>query len=70
MFTDACEGHWGLVVTQISPEAEDLVLEDQDHEPLMVLSGSFSGAASRWAIVEKEAFVIVEAFNRTDYLLH
>ena len=70
VFTDASEGHWGAVVTQISPEAESLVLEDQDHEPLMFLSGSFSGAASRWAIVEKEAFAIVETFNRADYLLH
>ncbi|KAH9117954.1 hypothetical protein LEN26_012317 [Aphanomyces euteiches] len=29
-----------------------------------------SGAAQRWAIVEKEAFSIVECLKRADYLLH
>ncbi|ETV90101.1 hypothetical protein H310_15065 [Aphanomyces invadans] len=32
--------------------------------------GTFSGAAQRWAIVEKEAFSIVECLKLTDYLLH
>ncbi|KAK1929994.1 Transposon Tf2-8 polyprotein [Phytophthora citrophthora] len=35
-----------------------------------MLSGSFSGAAQRWAIVEKEAYAIVETCRRADYLLY
>ena len=41
-------------MTQISALDENKELEDQDHEPLMFLSGSFSGAAARWVIVEKK----------------
>ncbi|KAF0701575.1 Aste57867_7992 [Aphanomyces stellatus] len=36
----------------------------------MFLSGTFTGAAGRWAIVEKEAYAIVETLVRADYLLH
>ena len=48
----------------------DKPVEDQDHAPLMFVSGTFSGAASLWVIVEKEAYVIVETLRRGDYLLH
>ena len=67
---DASEAHWGAVITQVSPCQLEHALEDQDHEPLMFLSGTFTGAASRWAIVEKEAYAIVETLVRADYLLH
>jgi RNase H-like domain found in reverse transcriptase len=36
---------------------------------LAFLSGSFKNAASRWPIVEKEAFAIVETVCRMEYLL-
>ena len=36
----------------------------------MFLSGTFSGAATKWAIVEKEAYAIVETCRRAEYLLH
>ncbi|ETV86426.1 hypothetical protein H257_01623 [Aphanomyces astaci] len=36
----------------------------------MFLSGTFTGAAGGWAIVEKEAYAIVETLVRADYLLH
>ncbi|KAF0744145.1 hypothetical protein Ae201684_001287 [Aphanomyces euteiches] len=70
LFADASDLHWGGVVTQIPPEQADRELDAQEHEPLMFLSGTFSGAAQRWAIVEKEAFSIVECLKRADYLLH
>ncbi|OWZ13492.1 hypothetical protein PHMEG_00013169 [Phytophthora megakarya] len=35
-----------------------------------MLSGTFSGSAKRWAIVEKEAYAIIETCRRADYLLH
>ena len=45
-------------------------MADQDHASLPFVSGTFSGAASRWAIVEKEAYAILEILRRADYLLH
>jgi hypothetical protein len=50
-------------------ENREKQVEDQDHEPLVFLSGTFSGAPERWSIVE-EAYAIVETFRRVDYLLH
>ncbi|POM69314.1 Hypothetical protein PHPALM_14410 [Phytophthora palmivora] len=43
--------------------------EDQRHATLAFPRGKFGGAASRWAIVEKESFVIAEACQRLDYIL-
>jgi hypothetical protein len=48
----------------------DKPVEDQEHAPFMFVSGTFTGAASRWAIAEKEAYAIVETLRRGDYLLH
>jgi hypothetical protein len=71
VFADASEEYWGgAVVTQIPREHKTRVLEEQDHQPLMFLSGTFSGTAKKWAIVEKEAFALVETCKRADYLLH
>ncbi|ETV76868.1 hypothetical protein H257_09305 [Aphanomyces astaci] len=65
---DTSDFHWGGVVTQIPYDQVDRELDV--HEPLMFLSGTFSGAAQGWTIVEKGAFSIVECLKRTDYLLH
>ncbi len=69
VFADASEGFWGAVITQVPMEHVTRAFEDQHHEPLMFLSGTFTGAASRWATVEKEAFALVETVKRADYLL-
>ncbi|KAJ8539125.1 hypothetical protein ON010_g12746 [Phytophthora cinnamomi] len=70
VFTDASEDHWGAAVTQIQQDQQLRPLSEQEHEPLMMLSGTFLGSAKRWAILEKEAFAIVETCRRADYLLH
>lgn len=70
VFTDASAGFWGAVVTQVPMDQVSRAVADQQHEPLMFLSGTFSGAAARWATVEKEAFALVETVKRADYLLH
>ncbi len=70
VFADASELHWGSVITQVPPEQLHRNLEAQNHQPLMFLSGTFTGAAGRWSIVEKEAYAIVETLVRADYLLH
>ena len=69
-FADASEQHWGSVITQVPVDQLDRPLEAQNHGPLMFLSGTLSGAAKRWSIVEKEAYAIVETLVRADYLLH
>ena len=68
-FTDASLDHWGAVVTQVPTADIGEPLDEQQHEPLAFLSGKFVGAPSRWAIVEKEAFAIVESCKRLEYLL-
>ncbi|KAH9182886.1 hypothetical protein AeNC1_015138, partial [Aphanomyces euteiches] len=69
VFADASEKFWRSAITQIPSEHLHRPLESQDHEPLMFLSGKFTGASTSWAIVEKEAFTIVETVKRADYLL-
>ncbi|TDH65078.1 hypothetical protein CCR75_009273 [Bremia lactucae] len=56
-------------ITQVPTEYLQRGFADQHHEPLMMLSGTFSGGAKRWAIVEKEAYAIVETCKRADYLV-
>jgi RNase H-like domain found in reverse transcriptase len=60
---------WGSAITQIDVGELDLPFGEQNHSPLAFLSGSFKNAASRWPIVEKEAFAIVENVCRMKYLL-
>jgi transposase InsO family protein len=69
VFTDASQDHWGAVITQVRPGELSKPREEQDHQPLAFLSGSFKGASSRWPIVEKEAYAIVETCKRMEYLL-
>jgi transposase InsO family protein len=69
VYTDASESHWGAMVSQVPMDQVDRELASQDHEPLMFVSGTFSGAAKHWAIVEKEAYAILETCKRADYLL-
>jgi hypothetical protein len=64
-FADACESHWGVVISQVPQEHMELLFEEQDHRPLMFLR-----AAARWVIVEKEAYAIMETLQRADYLFH
>ena len=47
-------------VSKVEPNQEK-------HEPLAFLSGSFPGSQKRWSVIQKEAFPIIEA---TDKLIH
>ncbi|KAE9213171.1 hypothetical protein PF004_g15421 [Phytophthora fragariae] len=69
LYADASQDYWGAVVTQIDPSELQLALEKQNHRPLAFRSGRFAGASGRWAIIEKEAFAIVESTRRLEYLL-
>jgi hypothetical protein len=68
MFLDASLDFWSIVITQIPPDDIHLSPSDQRHEPLAFASGTFSGASSHWSMLEKEAFPIVVAIDKFDYL--
>ncbi|KAE9083679.1 hypothetical protein PF006_g26638 [Phytophthora fragariae] len=69
LYTDASQDSWGAVATQLEPGEVQLPLEQQHHHPLAFLSGRFVGTSSRWPTIEKEAYAIVEATRRLEYLL-
>ncbi|POM71351.1 CRN2-like protein [Phytophthora palmivora] len=69
LYADASDEHWGSVVTQVPASDLGLPLEKQRHHPLAFLSGSFTGASRRWAIIDKEAFAILATCKRLSYLL-
>lgn len=69
LFTDASDTHWSGVLTQIPACDQDEPFQEQHHEPLSFLSGSFKGSRARWSTPEKEAFAIVESVSRLDYIL-
>ncbi|OWZ12211.1 hypothetical protein PHMEG_00014665 [Phytophthora megakarya] len=54
VFTDAIESHWGAVINQMPPDHVAHLFSEQHHEPLIFLSGIFSGAARSWAIVVRK----------------
>ena len=52
LFSDASDTHWGSVLTQVPKSQLSMEIEEQVHEPLSFLSGSFSGHSKNWSIVE------------------
>jgi RNase H-like domain found in reverse transcriptase len=69
LFMDASSDFWSAVCTQVEPSTLALPFDEQEHEPLAFLSGKFIGAERRWPIIEKEAFAIVAACQKLDWLL-
>jgi hypothetical protein len=69
LYTDASQDFWSAIATQVPPSDLDLPSDGQRHEPLAFLSGSFTGAMSRWPIIEKEAYAIIASCNRLEWLL-
>lgn len=69
LFTDASESHWSGILTQVPKGQLKRSIEDQEHEPLSFLSGSFSGASADWSVPEKEGFAVVESMSKLDYLV-
>ena len=68
LFSDSSDTHWGSVLTQVPKSQLSMEIEEQVHEPLSFLSGSFSSHSKNWSIVEKEAFAVVESMIRLEYL--
>jgi RNase H-like domain found in reverse transcriptase len=69
VLTDASDRFYAGLVTQIDEEQLDLPMEEQDYQPLALLSGEFKGAQLRWTIPKKEGFAIVDTVTKMDYLL-
>jgi hypothetical protein len=67
--TDASETHWSGVLTQVRKTDRHLPIEEKRHEPLGFLSGSFKGPLASWAVVEKEAYSIVESMIRFEHIV-
>ncbi|POM62866.1 LOW QUALITY PROTEIN: hypothetical protein PHPALM_27929 [Phytophthora palmivora] len=70
LMSDASDRGWGLVVTQVKDWVDGLPVTDQRHELLVCKSGKFDDTASRWSIIEKEAFPIIWAARNLTYLLN
>ena len=69
LYTDASQDFWSAIATQVPPSDLNLSPKVQRHEPLAFLSGRFTGAMSRWPIIEKEAYAIIASCNRLEWLL-
>ena len=71
MFPNASDLFWGCCFTQVLKEelVAGLSFMDRNHEPLDFLSGVFRGSQLCWPMVDKEPFVILNAFQRVLYLL-
>ncbi len=64
LHTDAsCEG-WAGILTSVPFEQEDLPPEQQHHEPIAFMSGSFTETQQRWSTIEQEAFAIITSMER------
>lgn len=69
LFTDASVEGWAAVLTQVEKTELDKPPQDMAHEPLAFLGSQFKGAEKKWSIVEKEAYAIVTACMRLDYMV-
>ncbi len=67
--TDASDKHWAVAATQCAATELQKPLLEQVHEPLAFLSGTFSECQEHWSTYEREAFAIVQAFRKLDYML-
>ena len=71
LLADASADHFGSVLTQIKDCEVNLPFNEQNHEPIEILSGSFKPdtAPARWAINSKELYAIIHAVKRLRYYL-
>ena len=58
-----------MCATQCHPDELTKNFIDQKHEPLAFLSGAFSDRESHWSTYEREAYAVVPAFRKLDYML-
>ncbi|GMF17256.1 unnamed protein product [Phytophthora fragariaefolia] len=69
VLSDASGRGWGLVVSQITEWQPDVPIQEQEHELLVCMGGSFTGLALNWSVIEKESYPIVHACEKLEYPL-
>lgn len=67
--TDASDKYWAVAATQCDPDELGKPLIDQKHYPLAFLSSAFNEREEHWSTYEREAYAVVQAFRKLDYLL-
>lgn len=69
LFTDASQTGWAVVVTQVDDFDPKVPIVEQQHRLLQCLSGTFTGSQLNWSVTEKEAFPLIMAVDKLDYIL-
>jgi hypothetical protein len=69
LFTDASDIGWAAIVTQVKGYDVKRPATEQQHRLIQCMSGTFTGSQLNWTVIEKEAFPIVLACEKMDYLL-
>ena len=68
LFTNVSDTHWSGIITQVPKDHRNKLIDEQDHEPLCILSRAFKGSSRNWSVPEK-GFAIVESMCRVAYLV-
>ena len=69
MFTDASGGFWSAILTQVTHWDDTKAIQDQDHQPIAVLSGEFNTTQINWSTIEKESYPIIHALLHWEHIL-
>lgn len=69
LFMNASDTFWAGNVTQVQQLEMRMEVEKQQHQSLPFLEGRFSRAEEYWTTYEKEAFAVVNDFEKIDYVL-
>ncbi|KAG3103459.1 hypothetical protein PI124_g18427 [Phytophthora idaei] len=69
VMSDASDSGWELDVSQVDQWKPQVPIQQQNHELLICMGGSFTGSALNWSVIEKESFPIAHACERLEYIL-
>ncbi|GMF55194.1 unnamed protein product [Phytophthora fragariaefolia] len=69
LFTDASDVGYAVIVTQAADFDPKKPATEQQHRLIHCTSGTFTGSQCNWTVIEKEAYPIVVACDKLDYLL-
>ena len=69
LYTDASDQCIGACLTQPCSEKEGLIPGIPEETPIYFLSHKLSSTEQRWSVIEKEAYAIIYALQKLDYLL-
>jgi transposase InsO family protein len=70
VIADSSQEAWSGMVTQRLKAEESKPLLEQHHRVVAFTGGRFDARQSRWPIVDKEAFAIMDTCRQTMHLLH